>query len=135
MLFTVKLIPLIIGTVFNMALGALWYSPVLFANPWMKEAGITAENIEGSQDKMGKVYALTGMSALLTSYVIGVIMINLSASFGTAVAAAILLWLGMDLPMIVKNWGFEDRSIKLGLINHGYQLVVYLVVGVVYTFF
>lgn len=52
---------------------------------------------------------------------------------GYALLLAILIWLGTNAPFVVKNWGFEDRSIKLGLINHGYDLVVYIVVALLYV--
>ena len=33
------------GVVVNVVAGALWYSPLLFANPWMAETGISMEQI------------------------------------------------------------------------------------------
>lgn len=132
MTYSVSVLPLITGGVFNMLLGALWYSNVLFAKPWMREAGVTDEDVADTSN-MGLVYGMTFATALLTSYVIGFIMINLGVGLFEALVAAILVWLGADLPMIVKNWGFEGRAVKLGIINHGYQLVVYLVVAVLHV--
>jgi len=134
MTLTVNNLPLIIGAVFNMVLGALWYSPVLFAKPWMKEAGITEEYIEVSKGKMGKVYIFTTFFAVVTSYVIGLLIVNLGiTSILSALLTAIIVWIGTSLPMVIKNWGFEGRSIKLGLINHGYDLVVYIVVAILFV--
>ncbi len=133
MTFGVSIIPLIIGAVFNMGLGALWYSKVLFAEPWMKAAGITDEDISDTSG-MGTVYLFTMISAVVTSYVIGFIVVNMGISgLWQAIVLSVVLWLGTDTPMIIKNWGFEKRSIKLGIINHGYQWVVYLVVAVLFT--
>lgn len=130
--FSVDLLPFIIGGFFNMILGALWYSNLLFAKPWMKEAGISMDDV-GNSSGMGKVYGLTLLSAFFTSYLIGFILVNFAVnSVINGLLIAILLWVGSDLPMIIKNWGFEGHSIKLGLINHGYQLVAYLVIAVLY---
>ena len=130
--FSVNILPLIIGGFFNMILGAMWYSNVLFAKAWMKESGVTEEAISDNSN-MGIVYGFTFLTAFLTSYVIGFIVTNLAlTSIVHAVILAIIIWLGTDFPMIIKNWGFEGRSIKLGLINHSYQLVVYLVVGILF---
>lgn len=132
MIFEVNILPLIIGGIFNMVLGALWYSNVLFAKSWMKESGVTEEQITDSSG-MGKVYGLTMAMAVITSYVIGFIIANLGVtSIWQVLVVAIILWLGTDLPMIIKNWGFERRTIKLGFINHSYQLVVYVVVGILF---
>lgn len=132
MVFEVGILPLIIGGIFNMVLGALWYSNVLFAKSWMKESGVTEEQISDSSG-MGRVYGLTMMMAIVTSYVIGFIVVNLGVtSIGQVLVVAVILFLGTDLPMIIKNWGFERRTIKLGFINHSYQLVVYAVVGILF---
>lgn len=45
MIFKVSIIPLIIGGIFNMVLGALWYSKFLFAKPWMEESGVTFDEV------------------------------------------------------------------------------------------
>lgn len=133
MTFSVGFLPLLIGTVFNMGLGAMWYSNILFAKPWMAEAGITDEQLKDTTD-MGKVYGFTMLMALVTSYVIGFIVVNFGlASIGQALLLAIILWLGTDLPMVIKNWGFEGRTMKLGLINHSYQLCVYVVVSILFV--
>lgn len=134
MIFEVKILPLLIGMVFNMVLGMLWYSKVLFMVPWMKESGVTKEDLENPNDKMGKVYFLTAIFALATSYVVGFIINNMSiTSVLNAILVAVIVWVGLNLPMVIKNWGFENRSIKLGLINHSYELVVYIVVSILFV--
>lgn len=133
MIFRVNILPLIIGTVFNMGLGAMWYSNVLFAKQWMKESGVTEDQISDTTG-MGKVYALTMLMALATAYVIGFLVNNLNlTSIIQVLVLAVMVWIGSDLPMIIKNWGFEGRTIKLGLINHTYQLAIYVVVGVLFV--
>lgn len=135
MIFSVNILPLIIGGLFNMVLGALWYSKVLFAKPWMEESGVTDEQMSDTTG-MGQVYGLTLLMAVVTSYVIGFIVTNLGlVNFGQSILLAMVLWIGTDLPMIIKNWGFESRSLKLGFINHSYQLVVYIVVGILFILF
>lgn len=131
MKFSISIIGLVIGTFINMGLGALWYSNVLFAKSWMKEAGITDEDIQSGN--MGQIYGLTALGALITSYVLGFLVVNLNlTSLVDGLLFAVILWLGTHLPMIIKNWGFENRTFKLGFINHGYDLVVYLLVISIY---
>jgi hypothetical protein len=126
MIFSVNIFALVLGMLVNMGLGALWYSSFLFAKPWMKEANVTQEDINKSNSQMGKVYGFTALSALVTSYVIGFLVANLQlTNVANGILLAVILWLGMDLSSIIKNWGFENRTIKLGIINHGYDLVVY----------
>ncbi len=76
------------------------------------------------------------LMALVTSYVVGFIVVNMGiTTILQVILVAMILWLGTDLPMIIKNWGFESRTIKLGVINHSYQLVVYAVVGILFVLF
>ena len=46
--YSVNILAFIIGGFFNMLLGALWYSNLLFAKSWMKEAGINREDVGDS---------------------------------------------------------------------------------------
>lgn len=130
--FSVNLLPFLIGGFFNMILGALWYSNILFAKSWMKESGVTDEDVSDNSN-MGPVYGFTLIMAFITSYVIGFVVTNLGlTSILHSIIFAFILWLGTDLPMIIKNWGFEKRSLKLGFINHSYQLVVYVIVSLLF---
>ncbi len=129
----IPLIPFVLGALINMGLGALWYSNVLFAKSWMAESGVTSEQIE-STDGMGKVYGLTMLTAVSTSFVIGLLVTKLGIdSVLHATLFAVILWIGTNLPSVIKRWGFENQSFKLGLINHGYDLTVYLIVSVLYA--
>lgn len=135
MKFDISIIGLILGTLINMGLGALWYSPVLFMKPWMKEAGISENDIQSSQREMGKIYGMTGLGALITSAFLGLFVLNMNIdNIGEGLLWAVILWLGTQLPSIIKNWGFENRTWKLGMINHGYDLAVYLIVITIYVF-
>ncbi|MBI9012434.1 MAG: DUF1761 domain-containing protein [Clostridiales bacterium] len=131
--FNISIVGLIVGTLINMGLGALWYSNVLFSKSWMKEANITEDDIK-NPDKMGVVYALTALTALLTSFVLGMLILNLGIdTILEGLFFALVLWVGTNIPPIIKNWGFENRTLKLGMINHGYDLIVYMLVTIVYV--
>lgn len=134
MKINISVIGLILGTLVNMGLGALWYSNALFAKPWMKEAGITKEDIDASSHKMNKIYGLTGVGAFVTSFFLGVFTLNIGIdTLLEGSIWALILWIGTHLATIIKNWGFENRTWKLGWINHGYDLVVYILVVSIYV--
>ena len=42
----INYLAIVIAILINMGLGALWYSPVLFAKPWMAANGFTEESIK-----------------------------------------------------------------------------------------
>jgi hypothetical protein len=107
-------------------IGGLWYSPLLFAKPWMQSAGITEEQTR--QASMAKVFGLSALATL-------VMALNLAAFIGPKASlgfglfagfAAGLGWVAMSLGVIYL---FEQRPLKLWLINSGYQVVTYTVMG------
>ena len=110
------------------AIGGLWYSPILFAKAWLREAGL--DEAKARSANMAKVFGL--------SFVCSVVMaVNLAAFIGAkaslgfglfAGAAAGLGWVAMSLAVIYL---FEQRSLKLWLINGGYQVVNYTVMGAI----
>ena len=42
---------IIIAGILNMAIGAAWYSPMLFAKPWMKAMGFDQKAMDASMKK------------------------------------------------------------------------------------
>lgn len=120
------------GIVGNMVLGALWYSPVLFGNTWLKLVGKKSEDIGKSEGNaamalsiipaivtvcsLALVLGFTGASSLADALIIGSI-----ASVG---------WIGMSSLNLVF---FEDRSLKLTALNTGYFVVALNVAAVILT--
>ena len=110
------------------AVGGLWYSPILFAKPWMRECGLTEE--QARQAPMGRIFGLSALAAL-------VMAANLAAfrgakatlSFGLFAGAATGIgWVAMSLGV---TYLFEQRSLKLWLIDAGYQVVSYTLMGAI----
>ena len=68
LVFFTALIPLLVG--------ALWYSPILFGNAWMKIADMTEEKIKSSN--MALIFGLTYLLGILASFVLGTIVVHQS---------------------------------------------------------
>jgi hypothetical protein len=114
--------------VLSMALGAVWYSPALFARAWMRESGMTEE----------KARAVSPVKTLGTAFVLALIGAAVFAAFlgpapkpafATAAGfAAGLCWVAGSFGI---NYLFEQRSLKLFLINGGYHTLQYTLIGLV----
>ena len=108
------------------AIGGLWYSPLLFARAWMREAGLTEEQTR--QAPMARVFGLSALAALVMAFNLAA-FIGPKASLGFGLfagAAAGIGWVAMSLGVIYL---FEQRSLKLGLVNSGYQVLSYTLMG------
>ena len=113
------------GTTF--LLGGLWYSPILFATSWMREAGLTPEQTR--QAKLARVFGLSALAALVMAVNLALFIGAQGVAFGTFAGLATGLgWVAMSLGVIYL---FEQRSLKLWLINSGYQVAAYTMMGAI----
>jgi hypothetical protein len=121
-------IAVIVASVASFAVGAAWYSPVLFAKPWQREVGITEERFRNSNVAltMGGAFFLTFLMTLVFGMFLGP---DPGLSFGASAGfAAGLFWVAASVGV---NYLFEGRSLKLFLINGGYNAVMFTVMGAV----
>jgi hypothetical protein len=119
----------------TMVAGFLWYSPVLFANPWMVLMGYDPNDktkIAEMQKSAGPSYAMSLVASILSAIVLGKIIevanVN-SALNGMEIGLAI--WLGIVTTVQLTGALFSRQPFKLYLINTGYQAVCYLAMGAI----
>ena len=108
-------------------IGGVWYSPLLFANAWMREAKITEEELRA---KVAPVFA----GAFVLSFVIALnlaMLLGKSASLGWGAGAGALAGVGFAAMSLAIVFLFERRSTMLIVIDGGYLAVSYTVMGVV----
>ncbi len=107
-------------------IGGLWYSPLLFARVWQREAGLGDEQLNNA--RLGRTFALSGLAQLVIAFNLAA-FIGAKASLGFGLfagAATGLGWVAMSLGVIYL---FEQRTLRLWLINSGYQVTAYTVMG------
>jgi hypothetical protein len=109
-------------------LGGLWYSPLMFAKAWQREAGISDEQMKNAN--MGLVFGLAFVLCLVASFVFAMflgprppIALGLGAGFSAG-----LCWVGASFGI---NYLFERRSLKLFLINAGYHTLQFTLIGLI----
>jgi surface polysaccharide O-acyltransferase-like enzyme len=131
----VNLLSVLAAAIATMVLGFLWYSPLLFAKPWTVAMGYDL-NDKAKMDEMrkgaGKLYGITFVASLLSAFVLAKIIdvttVN-AALYGMKIGFAV--WLGFVTTVQLTSTLFKKRPIKLYLIDTGYQLVCYLVMGAI----
>lgn len=112
----------------SFVVGGAWYSPMLFAKAWMREAGL--DEVRLRQAKMGKVFTLAFVCALVMAFNLAAFLgSKASLGFGAFAGFATGLgWVGMSLGVIYL---FEQRSVKLWLIHATCQLLTYTLMGAI----
>ncbi len=129
----VNYLAVLLAAVSAMVLGSIWYAKPVLGNTWAKLVGLNDEKL-----KKGAAKAMTTafVCALLTAYVLAHVTYLSNRFFGhsfmqDAVSTAFWLWLGFSATSVVMHDAFEKRTVKLTLINAGYGLVNFLVMGVI----
>jgi len=116
----------LVAAVVPMLLGALWYSPALFARSWMRAVGRTEEELSG----MGLGYVISAVAALLTSYALARLEHWAEVDdLWNGGLVGLLVWVGFVATVLAVNTYFGGRPAQLWFINAGYQLVALLIMG------
>lgn len=121
-------IAIFVAALVPVVLGGVWYSPLLFARPWMRAAGRTPEDLTGAS--LG--YALSAVAAVVTSYALARIVrwAEVDDLWNGALIGA-LVWIGFVATVLAVNTYFGGRSRALWAIDAGYQLLAFLVMGAI----
>ena len=128
-----NILAIIVAAVVNVILGSLWYSPVLFAKPWVKAMQMKKDDFEKSSKKMGTgMYFPPMVAALVTAVVLSWFIQQLGAhTFVDGLKVGFLGWLGFTTTaQVLNSWVFSGGKPKeLYFINTGYQLVAFSLMG------
>ncbi len=112
----------------NMAVGSLWFSPVMFAERWMKAIGKKREDL----GQPGPAMVLMAVGALVMAYVLAhIVSYALAVSVLDGARTGLWLWLGFVAPVALGVKLFENRPWEWFSITAGYYLIVLLVGGAI----
>ena len=109
-------------------LGAVWYSPWFFKRIWMESCGLTELDLQQINHVMvfGGSFVLCLLIALSLSLFIGS-NVNVGVAVGTGFIIG-LCWVSCALGI---GYIFEQRPLKLFLVNAGYSNLQFSLTGLV----
>lgn len=113
----------------SLALGALWYSPLLFFKAWQRQTGLTDEQIARANPI--KTYSLTLLLAWIISYNLAFFLGDPKTNWRWGLIAGLLAGVGWAATTFVIISLFEQRSLKYMLINCGYITFYFGLIGFV----
>jgi hypothetical protein len=117
-----------LAAVLGFAVGGLWYGPI-FGKAWMAARGITAEGARQGAN-MAVIFGLTFLLNLFSSAVLFHVMEHVGVDgIHTALMVAGGAAIGFIIPSMGVNYLFSRMTFKLFLIDAGYWLVIYLLMG------
>jgi len=123
------------AAVSTMIVGFLWYSPILFARPWMIAMGYDPDDKAAAEEMKkgaGPLYGAAFLSTLITAFVLHLFVHNLGVqTWLGGLQLGLWCWAGFTAQVQFTDAIFGKRGRKLLLINTGYQLVCFLVMGAI----
>jgi hypothetical protein len=109
-------------------LGAIWYSPVLFAKPWMAMLKIDPAKTNSKTMVPGMIASFIG-DLLLSLVLAHMVLWSGADSYGWGALIGFIVWLGFFAAPNFPQGIYEGRPFKLFAINNGYWLVGLMIVG------
>ena len=119
---------ILVSAVILWVLGAIWFSPALFAKPWMALLGIKMEPGKRSGMLLGMTASFIG--DLVMSFILStIIMWSNATGFGNGSVIGVLVWMAFFAAPNLPQGLYEKRPFKLFVITSGYWLVGLFIVG------
>ena len=113
-------------------IGALWYSPLLFAKAWVRANGYTPEKLAAMQANAGRAYGGSFVAFLVMASILGLLLRHIGAdSIADGAGWGFHAWLGFALPIGFTANLYSDKPAAAFLIDAGYQLVYMTVMGAI----
>ena len=128
-LIQVNYVAVVLSAVAAMIVGSIWYGP-LFGKAWMKLVGISKDDVKKSE--MPKLYGIMFVGALVEAYVLSH-FIHYAGAYTLVLGAktGLWAWLGFVATVMIGNYMFSKKPIKLFYIDAGYALVNLMVMGAI----
>jgi hypothetical protein len=121
-------VAIVVSAVILWLLGAVWYSPALFAKPWMAILGIKKESAKGNSMIAGMIASFI-CDVILSFILAHIVLWTQAATFGWGALVGFIVWIGFFAAPNLPQGIYEGRPFKLFAINNGYWLVGLSIVG------
>jgi hypothetical protein len=109
-------------------LGGVWYSPTFFGNAWMKENGLTLEEIK--KGNKGKIFGISFILSLIMACNFAMFLSdgNTTVSWGAIAGFLSGIWV---FGFVAIHGLFEHRGWKLIFINGRYSVIALILMGAI----
>lgn len=129
-MYSINFWPVLVASVVSFAIGALWYSPVLFGKEWMSLNKLTEADVAMAKAKgMWRSY-IVHFVATLVSFMVMTFLVSSTTieTAGDGASLGFVIWLGFIVPMGVSELLWKKSPGKLVLIDQ-VNLLISLIIG------
>src|SRR5260370_2288242 len=115
----------LVAAIYTMVVGFLWYSPILFANAWMRELGHDANDkakIQEMQKTAGLAYTGSFLASLVSASTLALFLHWLRAEgLHIGLMVGFHVWLGFFATVPLTGVLFMKPTINLFAVNTAYH--------------
>lgn len=130
----VNFLAVLVAALLSFALGALWYSPALFAKQWVKANGLSPAKVKAMQKNATRAYAITLGCQLVLAFALTVLLniAHISALLA-GIKLGLLCWLGFAATLGLAAHAYSGKPIAVWLIDAGYQFIYMVLMAAILT--
>ena len=123
---------ILVAAVAGFAVGGVWYGP-LFGKAWMAARGFTPESAKQNVN-MPMIFGLTFLLNLVAAFMLDHLYATYDGPIGLhhSLVIAGIIGIGFIATSIGVNYLFSRMPRALFLIDAGYWIVIYLVMGAIF---
>lgn len=128
----INFLAVLVGGILAFAFGALWYSPVLFSKAWQAEVGLNDNDIQGAN--MAKIFGTSLLLMLVMSLGMAIMLRGHDdgeITWMTGLMHGLYVGVMFVATSVGINILYQRRSIKLFLIDAGYQVIMLMIMGAI----
>ena len=119
---------IIVATVTAFVLGGAWYAKGLFGSAWMQDVGLTEEDANSANmpKTFGGAFVLQLIAAMTLATLLGS-----ESTWLSGLHTGLVVGIGFLATAYGVTYLFEQRSLRLFMINAGYNVVLLAIMGVI----
>ncbi|WP_440056757.1 DUF1761 domain-containing protein (plasmid) [Pseudoalteromonas sp. T1lg65] len=125
---SINLWAVLLAALSSFMVGGIWYSPLLFQQTWMEGCGLTELDLKNSDPRL--TFGVALLMSLLASLFMAFVLVG-----NTSLLSAGLYGFGVGTFFVSSALGisyiFEQRPLKLFLVNGGYHILQFTLISVV----
>jgi hypothetical protein len=129
----INYIAVLLATLSSMIVGAIWYTPRVFGNYWMKQSGVTPSG--NSRDAIRPI-AITVVVSFITAWVLaGAAYLSFDFYGGSflvnSLLTGLILWAGFTAARFITHDAFDKRPVGLTVLNVAHELVTIFIMALI----
>jgi hypothetical protein len=132
MLGSIRWLPVLAAAAAAFALGAVWYSPLLFGRAWLKLHAYTDEKIAAMRATAPRAYAVTFFCYVVVGAATSILLQRVGVvSVLTGIKLGALLGIGIAAPLGLTANLYSDTPLSVWGIDAGHQIALLTLMGAI----